>query len=180
MSTYPSGIYSPRAKENKNGVVYDVNKKTVLFAEDFTNDDNEIVAIETELGVNPKSDHADVAARLAYIEATMLSRTPRATIIESSATPTPDSDVCDVYVITALAVAAEFGAPTGSPGSGQFLRVRIKGDGSTHNLTWNSAYIGTQGVALPSSVLDGKTEYLLFMYDGIAEKWVLLLCQYAL
>lgn len=69
MSTYPGGIYSPRAKENKNGVVYDANKKTVLFAEDFTNDEAEIVAIETQLGINPKAGYADVAARLADFEA---------------------------------------------------------------------------------------------------------------
>ena len=69
MATYPNGIYTPRAKENKSGVVYDPNKKTVLFADDVINDDNEIVAIETELGTNPKGTKTDVAARLADFEA---------------------------------------------------------------------------------------------------------------
>jgi hypothetical protein len=54
MANYPDSIYEPREKENRNGVEYDPDKKNVLFAEDFQNDDDEIVAIETELGTNPK------------------------------------------------------------------------------------------------------------------------------
>jgi len=69
MTTYPGAVYSPREKENKSGVAYDVNKKTVLFAEDIVKDDDEIVAIETELGTNPKGAHADVKARIVAIEA---------------------------------------------------------------------------------------------------------------
>jgi len=67
MATYPGGIYSPRTKENKSGVVYDAAKKTTLFAEDITKDDDEIVAIETELGTNPKGDYADVKTLLTYL-----------------------------------------------------------------------------------------------------------------
>jgi hypothetical protein len=65
MTQYPSEIYTPREKQNRSGVEYDVSKKTVLFAEDIINDDNEIVAIETELGTNPKGDFDDVKSRLA-------------------------------------------------------------------------------------------------------------------
>jgi len=49
MASYPDEIFSPRAKENKPGVVYDPDKKTVLFAEDVSKLDSEVVAIETEL-----------------------------------------------------------------------------------------------------------------------------------
>ncbi len=69
MTAYPGAVYAPREKQNKSGVVYDSNKKTVLFADDLTNDDNEIVAIETELGTNPKGGFSDVKARLVDIEA---------------------------------------------------------------------------------------------------------------
>jgi len=51
MAEYPSSVYSPRTKENKSGVVYDAAKKTILFAEDVTKLDDEIVAIETKLGI---------------------------------------------------------------------------------------------------------------------------------
>ncbi len=64
MASYPAGIYSPREKENRNGVVYDADKKSVIFKEDIENSDDEIIAIETELGANPKGSDADVKDRL--------------------------------------------------------------------------------------------------------------------
>src|SRR3990172_7175662 len=64
MADYPAGIYAPRTKTNRSGVVYDAAKETVLFAEDVVKDDDEIVAIETELGTNPKGAKADVKTRL--------------------------------------------------------------------------------------------------------------------
>ncbi len=50
---YPDSVYVPRPRANKSGVVYDENKKTTLFKEDFENSDNEIIAIENELGYPP-------------------------------------------------------------------------------------------------------------------------------
>jgi len=67
MADYPGAIYSPRTKTNRSGVVYDAAKETVIFAEDISKDDAEVVAIETELGLNPKGEYADVAARLALL-----------------------------------------------------------------------------------------------------------------
>lgn len=49
MSDFPLSIYSPRTKENKEGVVYDVDEETTLFAEDITNLDDEVVAVESYL-----------------------------------------------------------------------------------------------------------------------------------
>jgi hypothetical protein len=73
MASYPSSIYSPRDKENKSGVVYDAAKKTVIFAEDIEKDDDEIVAIETELGTNPKGAYASVKDFLADLLAKVIS-----------------------------------------------------------------------------------------------------------
>jgi len=64
MADYPGAIYSPRTKTNRSGVVYDAAKETVIFAEDISKDDAEVVAIETELGLNPKGGYASVVARL--------------------------------------------------------------------------------------------------------------------
>lgn len=69
MSTYPGGIYSPRTKVNRSGVVYDATKETVIFAEDVQKVDDEIVAIETELGTNPKGVYASVKAWLEALAA---------------------------------------------------------------------------------------------------------------
>jgi len=64
MAKYPAEIFAPRAKENRNGVVYDPEKKTVAFAEDSISLDEEVVAIETELGTEPRAGFADVKTRL--------------------------------------------------------------------------------------------------------------------
>jgi len=46
MATFPGGVYDPRTKENKPGVVYDAAKTKICFAEDITKLDDEVVAIE--------------------------------------------------------------------------------------------------------------------------------------
>lgn len=68
MTDYPDNIYTPRAKENKSGVVYTPAKKTITYVEDITKLDDEIVSVETELGTNPKGDYADVKTRLESLE----------------------------------------------------------------------------------------------------------------
>lgn len=69
MADYPAAIYSPRTMANRPGVVYDAAKTKVIYAEDFNKDRDEIVAIETELGLNPKGDYADVSERLDALSA---------------------------------------------------------------------------------------------------------------
>lgn len=64
MASYPSSIYSPRTKANRAGVVYDAMKTTVGYAEDVTKLDDEVVAIENELGLNPKGTSASVLERI--------------------------------------------------------------------------------------------------------------------
>lgn len=49
MANYPSSIYSPRTKANRSGVVYDPTKQTVIFVEDTTKLEDEVVAMETDL-----------------------------------------------------------------------------------------------------------------------------------
>lgn len=66
-ASYPGGIYPPRTKENKSGVVYDASKKTIGYVEDITKLDEEVVAIETELGTLPKGVFADVKTLLAEL-----------------------------------------------------------------------------------------------------------------
>lgn len=46
-ASYPDTIKTFRTKANKTGVVYDENKSTVLFAEDFSVLEDEVVALET-------------------------------------------------------------------------------------------------------------------------------------
>lgn len=96
--------------------------------------------------------------------------TPRITSITSSATPTPNGDTTDEYVITALATAPTFGAPTGTPTNGQKLIIRILDDGTARALTWNAIYRGI-GITLPTTTTISKTIYLGFIYNSTDTKW---------
>ncbi len=64
MANYPGEIYVPRERENRSGVDYVPEKKTVWFKEDADDIENEIIAVETELGTNPKGAYASVKAFL--------------------------------------------------------------------------------------------------------------------
>lgn len=79
-ASYPGSIVSPRTVANKTGVSYDATKTKILYAEDVNNANAEIVAIETELGTNPKGSDADVKTRLNRIDAgnVTLDNTPAA------------------------------------------------------------------------------------------------------
>ena len=63
-ATYPGGIYPPRTKSNKSGEVYDADKETIIFAEDIVKLDEEVVAIENELGTGPKGSSTDVKEKI--------------------------------------------------------------------------------------------------------------------
>jgi hypothetical protein len=49
---YPTQLYTERETENLPGILYDADKKQNLFSEDFQRHAEEIIAIETALGVN--------------------------------------------------------------------------------------------------------------------------------
>ena len=96
--------------------------------------------------------------------------TRRVTSNASSATPTPDADTADVYLLTALAAAAAFEAPTGTPTDGQSLIIRIKDNGTARALSWNAIYRAV-GVSLPTSTVISKTHYLGFVYNSADSRW---------
>jgi hypothetical protein len=64
MTDFPDAIYTPRAVVNKSGVTYVPEKENVLFAEDINKTNDEVVAVQTALGVNPKGVFASVKAWL--------------------------------------------------------------------------------------------------------------------
>lgn len=68
MADFPDSIYAPRTMVNRPGATYDAAKTKKIYAEDFNLDRDEIVAIETILGLNPEGTHTSVVDRLEYIE----------------------------------------------------------------------------------------------------------------
>lgn len=98
------------------------------------------------------------------------------TTATSSSTPTPDiSGDRNAYTLTALAVGATFGAPSGSPTNGTSLWIRVKDNGTSQTLAWNSAY-SLEGIALPNATTISKIMTMGFIYntDNSLNKWQLV------
>jgi hypothetical protein len=105
--------------------------------------------------------------------ADLLSRVPRSATIASSAAPTPNCDTTDRYKITALAEAAVFGAPTGTPQDGQKILFWITDNGTARALSW-AAMFKAQGVVLPTTTVLGKLLIVGAMYDATQAKWLVV------
>ena len=77
--------------------------------------------------------------------------------------------------MTALAEAATFGAPTGTPVNGQKLIIRIKDNATARTLAWNAVYVAG-GVALPTTTVLSKILNLGFIYNtaNTLNKWQLV------
>lgn len=98
---------------------------------------------------------------------------PRIGTVTSSATPTPNSDAQDQFNVTALAVAAVFGAPTGSPFDGQRLMIRVKDNGTARTLGFNAIYRAI-GVNLPTTTAISRVLYLGCLYNVQDTTWDVL------
>jgi hypothetical protein len=98
--------------------------------------------------------------------------------ITSSATPTPDASNTDLYIITALATAPTFGAPTNTPLDGQGLMFRVKDNGTARALAFNAIYRAGTDLALPSATIISKTLYIGVVYNAADIKWDLVAVLY--
>lgn len=101
--------------------------------------------------------------------------TKRVTTLVSNSTITPPSDSYDIYTVTALATAATFAAPTGTPTQGQTLLIRIKDDGTARALSWNAIYREGTDVLLPTTTVVSKTIYVGLIYNSTDSKWDLVM-----
>ena len=84
MADFPSGVYSPRTKENKPGIEYDSAKTTIGYAEDVTKLDDEVDKLPPEfkavfvLRMHEELSYEDIAGRLGIEIGTVMSRLYRA------------------------------------------------------------------------------------------------------
>lgn len=97
--------------------------------------------------------------------------TKRVGTTADSATPTPNADTDDVYTVTALAQAATFGAPSGTPTNGQGLIIRILDNGTARALSFNAIYRFSTDLPAPTTTVLSKTLYMGFIYNSAATKW---------
>ena len=114
MADYPTSIYNGRTKENKSGVVFDANKKNVLFAEDLLLLDAEVSAIETILGTDPTGSFETIGAYLSAL-ASAISDIPDS-FLELADTPASYVDQAGkVLKVNSAGNALEFGEAGGTP-----------------------------------------------------------------
>lgn len=92
--------------------------------------------------------------------------------ITSSATITPTASN-DLVVITALAVAPTFAAPTGTYTDGFGYVIQINGVATARALTWNAAYQGI-GAALPTTTVSNKTMVIPVYYSTSLAKHLVM------
>lgn len=98
--------------------------------------------------------------------------TPRVTTITSSATPTINTDNCDVVTVTAL--AADITSMTtnlsGTPNAFDKLLIRFKDNGTARAITWGTSFEAC-GVALPTTTVISKRLTVGLLYSTVSSKW---------
>lgn len=99
-------------------------------------------------------------------------RIPRVTTITSSATPTINTDTCDVVTITALAAAITSFTTnlSGSPTEGQKLIIRILDNGTARAITWGASF-ASRGATLPVTTVLSKYLYVGLIYNDVTNVW---------
>lgn len=97
--------------------------------------------------------------------------TKRVSTTTDSGSPTPNADTDDIYTVTALAQAATFGAPTGTPTNGQPLLIRVKDNATARALSFNASYRFSSDLPAPTTTVLSKTLYLGFIYNSADSKW---------
>ncbi len=98
--------------------------------------------------------------------------TPRVGTEASSATPTINTDLYDVYSVTALAtdITSMSTNLTGAPVNFDRLIVRIKDDGNSRLIAWGASFVAAGGT-LPGRTYPGYITSAEFIYDGVAGTW---------
>lgn len=117
------------------------------------------------------TDYAGVGSTVQTLSGTRVN--PRVTTIASSATPTINTDDCDLVTITALAAAITSftSGLSGTPVNGQKLMIRIKDNGTARAITWGSSFMSGPGT-LPTTTAISKVHHIGFMWDSVVSKWV--------
>lgn len=100
---------------------------------------------------------------------------PREATVTSTTTITPTADSCDIYTVTALATAATFAVPSGTPVDGQSLILRVKDNGTARTLSWDtttaSGFRASSDLSLPTTTVLSKTFYAGFRYNTDDTQW---------
>jgi len=98
---------------------------------------------------------------------------PKTTTVASSATPAIDTDVTNIFTITALAAAITSMTTnlTGSPANGQALVIRILDNGlGPYAIAWGAKF-ASRGVSLPITTVTSKYLYVGLIWNSTTTTW---------
>jgi len=97
------------------------------------------------------------------------------TSLASDTTPNPArASRKTMYELTALAGAALFSAPSGTPVNGDMLFLSITDNGTGRALTYNAIYDDPYASDNPTTTVANKTLLMLYMYSSARTKWELM------
>ena len=94
--------------------------------------------------------------------------TKRVVTTTDDSTAVINTDITDIYELSAVANATEF-TLTGTPTNGQTLIVRLKDAGVGKGLTWTG--FTAIGVTLPTTTVASKWHYVGCIYNSAATQW---------
>ncbi len=147
--------------------------QTFTGAKTFTTGLLKAVDITSGAGVSTLPTSTDTLVGKATTDTLTNKRiTKRVTSITSSATPTINTDNCDVVTITALATAitSMTSGLSGTPTNFQSLIIRILDDGTGRAITWGTSF-AAKGVTLPTTTTASKLLTVGFLYNTVTSKW---------
>jgi hypothetical protein len=134
----------------------------------------EVIALDPsvpQLRAPAAGDTYNMARRVSFTEGVI----PRVTVTTSAAgTLSWNSLNSDIVEVTAQAEALAIPADSGTPVNGQKIIFRLKDNGTSRALSWETAQpksFRAIGITLPSSTIATKTLYLGAVYNSAAQRW---------
>lgn len=112
---------------------------------------------------------ADLVAAIAALPPSL-----RVVTVVSAATVIPNADTTDLLDIVAQAAALAIANHTGTPRNGHALTIRIRDNGTGRAISWGTAYMTGQALALPATTVAAKLMHVGFRWSPTYNKWVMV------
>jgi hypothetical protein len=140
--------------------------KITALANNNTIDEADLLPVVDDVAGTPVTEKRTVGQMKTFM------RTKRITSESSSATPTINTDNCDVHRITALAanVTSMTTNLTGTPTSMQVLGIEVTPT-ATRTVTWGASFESSVEFTLPTEFTGTDTGLYLFYWNTITSKW---------
>lgn len=128
--------------------------------------------LKTDMSLNNVDNTSDLTKWSATKTLMNTRMNPRIGVVASSATPTANADLYDLIEITGLAVNITSVTLSGTAVHNQRMIFKIKDNGTSRNITWGSAFLGSGIAPLLTKTVANKTHLIGYMYDTGVSKWV--------